>query len=119
MSRSLKPATPAPTFTKGVAAPSSSTTQKNDDSRRVLLVAAATMSWQLALVVLIPVISGAMLDKKLGTAPAGTLVGLAVALVGSVVVIRQAVQAANRIPVPKLTAAQKRAIQKSYEEDDE
>jgi len=38
--------------------------------------------------------------------------------VASTMVMWQAVQLANRLPVPKLTAAQKRQIQKSYEEED-
>ena len=77
------------------------------------------MSWQLAAAVLVPLLGGVMLDKKLGTAPVCTLVGLGVALACSAVVMWQAMQAANRLPVPKLTDAQKREIQKSYEEDDD
>ena len=77
------------------------------------------MSWQLAIVVLVPVIGGVELGKKLGSPTAWTLAGLAVALVGTVLVMWRAMQAANKLPVPKLTEAQKRAIQKSYEEEDE
>lgn len=76
------------------------------------------MSWQLAAVVLIPLIGGVELDKKLHTHSLYTFIGLGVALVGSVVVLWRTMQAANRLPVPKLTEAQKRAIKKSYEEED-
>lgn len=79
---------------------------------------AMNMSWQLAIVVLVPIIGGVELDKALGTKTAWTFVGLGVALVGSGLVMWHAMQTANRLPVPKLTADQKRAIQKQYEEDD-
>jgi F0F1-type ATP synthase assembly protein I len=76
------------------------------------------MGWQLAVVVLIPVIGGAELDKAFKSSPALLLVGLAIALLGTILVMWRSVKAANTLPVPKLTAAQKRAIQKQYEEDD-
>jgi uncharacterized membrane protein len=77
------------------------------------------MSWQLALVVLVPVIGGVELDKATGNSYVFTVIGLVLALVLSAVVMWRAMQAANRLPVPKLTAAQKRAVRKSYEEDDD
>lgn len=78
------------------------------------------MSWQLAIVVLIPIIGGVELDKASKLSNTYLFVGLALAAVGSGVVLWRTLQTANRLPVPKLTAAQKRAIQKSYEaEDDE
>lgn len=77
------------------------------------------MSWQLALVVLIPVIGGVELDKALGKTEVFVFVGLALALIGSGIVLWRTMQAANQLPVPKLTEAQKRAVQKSYEEEDE
>lgn len=80
---------------------------------------AVQMSWQLALVVLVPVIGGVELDKMFKTSYI-LFIGLAVAVLGSVVVMWRTMQAANRLPVPKLTAAQKRAVRKAYEaEDDE
>ena len=77
------------------------------------------MSWQLAVVVLVPIIGGVELGKALGAPTAWTFAGLAVAFVGSGLVMWRAMQAANKLPVPKLTAEQKREIQKSYEEDDD
>ena len=77
------------------------------------------MSWQLAVVVLVPIILGAQLDNALGTSYAGVFFGLLVAFVGSAFVVKRAVQAANRQPVPKLTDAQKRAVRKAYEEEDD
>jgi hypothetical protein len=87
--------------------------------RRDFFVAAANMSWQLAIVVLVPIIGGAELDKAIGNSYTFTIIGLVLALVLATVVLWRAMQAANRLPVPKLTAAQKRAIRKSYEEDDD
>jgi F0F1-type ATP synthase assembly protein I len=79
---------------------------------------ALNMGWQLAVVVLVPVVGGVELDKTFDTSPALLLIGLAVALLASIVVMWRTMQAANRLPVPKLTDAQRRAIKKQYEEDD-
>lgn len=79
---------------------------------------ALNMSWQLAIVVLVPVIGGVWLDKSFDTSHLYTFIGLAVALLGCIAVMWRTLQAANRLPVPKLTAEQKRQIQKSYEEED-
>lgn len=89
-------------------------------ARRNFVVFAANMGWQLAVVVLLPVIGGAQLDKHLGDGGHLWLfVGLGVALVASTAVVWRTVQLANRLPVPKLTAAEKRKIQKSFEEEDD
>lgn len=76
------------------------------------------MSWQLALVVLVPIIMGVKLDKAFHTGSLYTFIGLGVAFAGSAAVMWRAVRTANRLPVPKLTGAQKRAIRKSYEDED-
>lgn len=88
-------------------------------ARQNFVSAVTTMMWLLAVVVLVPVIGGVELGKAFGHAPVFTLIGLAVALVGSGLVMWRAMQAANKLPVPKLTAAQKKAVKKSYEEDDD
>lgn len=80
---------------------------------------ALTMTWQLALVVLVPVLIGVRLDKSFGTSPLYLLIGLAVALLGSVAVMWRTMQSASRLPVPKLTDAERREIQKRYEEEDD
>ena len=87
--------------------------------RSVFLVAVTNMSWQLAIVVMVPIIGGVKLDKVFGTSNIWTFVGLGVAFLASAVVMWRTVQLANKQPVPKLTAAQKREIKKQYEEDDE
>lgn len=80
---------------------------------------AAHLTWQLAIVVLVPVIGGAELDKAMGTHRTWTFIGLGVALVGSILVMWRAVRTANSMPVPKLTEEQKRVIQKQYDEEDD
>lgn len=87
--------------------------------RRNFWLAAVNMGWQLIIVVLVPVIGGAELDKHNGGKHVWVFVGLAIAFLASAAVMWRAIQLANRLPVPKLTDAQRRAIQKSYEEDDE
>ena len=76
------------------------------------------MSWQLAVMVLVPIIGGVELGKALGSPTVWIFAGLIVAFAGSGLVMWRAMQAANRLPVPKLTDAQRRDIQKSYEEED-
>ncbi len=79
---------------------------------------ALNMSWQLAIAVLVPILAGVKLDKALRSGYTFTYVGLGLALIGSVAVMWRTMQAANRLPVPKLTAEQKRAIKKAYEDED-
>jgi len=92
--------------------------RSNQSQRSAFLVMATNMGWQLAVVVLVPVIGGAQLDKALDTTYL-IFIGLGVALLGSGAVMWRTMQLANRLPVPKLTAAQKRTIKKQYEKDDD
>lgn len=93
--------------------------EKSKSDKAVFLGAVLDMSWQLAVAVLVPVVGGAWLDKKLSSSHVFLFVGLGLAVVLSTIVVWRAMQAANQIPVPKLTSAQKRAIKKAYEEEDE
>jgi hypothetical protein len=52
-----------------------------------LLGATLSMSWQLALVVLIPIVGGFELDKKLHTLPILTIVGFVLAMAGMSLVV--------------------------------
>lgn len=109
----------APTSKKG-GQNSPSLDQTRSTVQRQFVQMALNMGWQLAVVVLVPVIVGVQIDNALDlTSHAFTFVGLGLALVGSVIVMWRAMQKANSIPVPKLTDEQKRAIKKSYEEEDE
>lgn len=80
---------------------------------------ALDMSWRLAVVVLVPTIGGFELDQHLHTTPTLTIIGFILAMAGMALVMWQTLQAANRLPVPKLSAAQKRAVKKQYDEEDD
>lgn len=116
MNKSTKPATTPPTFSRSGI---NTDPAKSAVARQQFLGAALTMSWQLAVAVLVPVLGGVELGKHLGSQTAWVLAGLGVALIGSGVVMLQAMRAANRLPVPELTAKERRAVQKSYEEEDD
>jgi len=118
MSTLHEPAIHAPTSIKGEHTPSPSNTQKTSNTRQQFAIFALNMSWQLAVVVLVPVLGGVELDKVFGATDIYVFVGLAVAVIGSGLVLWRTMKAANQLPVPKLTDDQKRAIQKSYEEED-
>ena len=79
---------------------------------------AGVMSMQLLVVVLVPIIGGVELDKALGVSYL-LFVGLAVALISTVLVMWRTMQVANRLPVPKLTDAQRQAVRKAYEAEDD
>lgn len=98
--------------------PSVLSNRKSKSDKAIFLGAVLDMSWQLALAILLPVIGGAQLDNKLGTPHIFLFVGLGLAAVLSIVVMWRAMQAADSLPAPKLTPAQKRAIKKAYEEED-
>jgi hypothetical protein len=116
MSTSVKPATMPPTTGKG--GKNASLDESKATVQRQFVQMALNMGWQLAVVVLVPVAGGAQLDKALDTNHVFLFVGLALALLGTVLVMWRTMQAANRLPVPKLTEAQKRAIKKSYDAED-
>jgi hypothetical protein len=61
--------------------------------RQEFFVAVGMMSWQLAIVVLVPIVGGFKLDGLLGSSPACTVVGFVLAMIGmSLVVWRQLVK---------------------------
>lgn len=108
--------------TKAVGVTSSSNTSSHTDQQghgSLFISMAIDMSWRLAIVILLPIIGGVELDKALNLSPACTIAGFLLAMAGMAWVMWQTLQTANRLPVPKLTAAQKRAIKKQYDEDDD
>lgn len=80
---------------------------------------AADMSWKLAIAVLVPILAGVQIGKATGSQTVWTLIGLGISVIASAAVLWQTLQAANRLPVPKLTDAERRKIRKSYEDEDE
>jgi F0F1-type ATP synthase assembly protein I len=72
-----------------------------DASQRSQFASAAIgMGWQLAVVVLIPIVGGYKLDVLLDSVPVWTLVGLIVAMAGSILVIRRALAAFGNFSLP-------------------
>ena len=65
---------------------------RGGDPRSEFFAAAANMSWQLAIVVLVPIVGGFELDKKLNTLPALTIVGFVAAMVGMGAVVWRQLQ---------------------------
>jgi F0F1-type ATP synthase assembly protein I len=88
MKQTLSSHTPSPT--KGAVKPAAKVDQSAH--RGEFLAAAANMSWQLAIVVLVPIIGGFELDKKLDTVPALTIVGFFLAMAGMAGVVWRQLQ---------------------------
>ncbi|MGC1176961.1 MAG: AtpZ/AtpI family protein [Candidatus Saccharimonadales bacterium] len=81
--------TPSPNGgTSPVAAPTADTQQL----RTQFLMAALNMSWQLAIVVLVPIVGGFELDKLFGTLPALTIIGFIAAMIGMGLVVWRQMQ---------------------------
>lgn len=55
-------------------------------------MASLNMSWQLAIVVLVPIIGGFKLDQYLGSLPGLTIVGFLLAMAGMAVVVWRQMQ---------------------------
>jgi F0F1-type ATP synthase assembly protein I len=70
----------------------SKSTDYNRNPSGVVIGIAISMAWQLAVVVIAPVIAGSLLDNKFESAPKCTLIGLAIATLGMIVVVRQAMR---------------------------
>lgn len=60
-----------------------------------MLIAALDMSWRLAIAVLVPIIGGFELDKHWNIAPALTIVGFLLAMVGVFVIMKRTVANAD------------------------
>jgi len=70
--------------------------------RSIFLNMALNMTWQLAIVFLVPIVGGFELDKHLKTKPWLTITGVVVAMLGTLLILRQTLkQAAVRTSVPK------------------
>jgi hypothetical protein len=65
------------------------------NSQADFLSAALNMGWQLAIVVLVPVVGGYKLDTKFNSLPALTIVGLVIASVGTGLILHRQLQRFN------------------------
>jgi len=104
MSKTTKPVS-KPTSNKGDIK-SDLPVDKGAGARQDFLIAAANMSWQLAIVVLAPVIGGFKLDEALNTTPVLTIVGFILAMVGMAAVVWRQLQ----IFSPNIPPAKTKAI---------
>ena len=78
-------------------APNSSKTSKYSANPSGIVVSLSiSMGWQLAVVVLAPLLGGHFIDKKMDSAPIWTIVGLAVAMAGMIVVVKRTLQQLNK-----------------------
>lgn len=62
------------------------------NARRDFFLAATNMSWQLAIVVLVPIVGGFKLDEHLHSLPLWTFVGFVLAMIGMGVVVWRQLQ---------------------------
>jgi hypothetical protein len=90
MNKKTKPAL-APTSNKGDVE-TDLQLGKVSSARQDFLIAAANMSWQLAIVVLVPVIGGNELDKHFHSLPLWTIVGFVIAMIGMAGVVWRQLQ---------------------------
>jgi len=86
------------------AEPKSTAANSNSDkvkSKKVLdpksqfIGASLSMSWQLAIVVLVPIVGGYKLDEHYKTSPLWVIVGFALAMIGFFVIIQRALSEFN------------------------
>lgn len=75
--------------------------------RNLFLVMVLNMTWQLAIVVVVPLVGGHWLDERYGTGPIWFLVGCGVALLGIIGVMVRIVRIAGRKANAALTESKK------------
>jgi F0F1-type ATP synthase assembly protein I len=63
--------------------------------RNVFMNMALNMTWQLAVVVVIPIVGGFKLDEALNSSPWFTVLGFVIAAVGTMLVLKRIVSVAN------------------------
>ena len=88
--------TPNPASARKLDQDSSRSSSKYDKNPgAITLGLAMNMAWQMAIVVLLPIIGGHAIDSHFKTTPVWTVVGLVVATIGMIVVVRQTLQQLN------------------------
>ena len=94
MSTSTKPAHHTPTSLAGSAKASS---KISSSSAQTSAAIALGMSWQLLVVIVVPIVGGHLLDSRYHTTPVWMIVGMVIGLLGTIVVVRQVVQQLNGV----------------------
>ncbi len=85
----------APKQTQTTAPSNSKATKSEIDPRAEFLSAAFSLSWQLAIIVLLPVIGGYKIDEHFRKTPMFTVIGFVIAIVGVVLVLKQTLAQLN------------------------
>jgi F0F1-type ATP synthase assembly protein I len=92
MSMSSKPAITAPTSNRGGTKPASRHTAVSPQSSAAI---ALNMSWQLLIIVIIPVVGGHLLDVHFKKTATFMIIGMVIAVLGMIAVVRQTVRMLN------------------------
>ena len=66
------------------------------DPQKLFMVTMLSMSWQMAIIVLVPTFGGYKLDDHFHTSPYLTLSGLVLAMIGMVLVVRRSLKELNK-----------------------
>lgn len=77
-------------------AKTASKTEYNQNPGSLALGLSLNMAWQLAAVVLLPIVGGYFLDQNFGSRPWFTVVGFALAMAGMLIVVSRTLEALNR-----------------------
>ncbi len=85
------------TPTNSVTVPTPAGGPKAKNTQVLFNSAAIGMSWQLAVVVLVPIVGGYKLDLRFHSSPLWTLIGLALAMIGMILVVRRTLSEFNEI----------------------
>lgn len=91
MSTYRQPAHHTPTIT------SDGTNTTSKSSAQTSAAVALTMSWQLLVVIVLPVLGGRWLDTRFSMSPVWTVIGVVAGLAGTIIVVRQAMQQLSEI----------------------
>ncbi len=76
--------------------------------KREFFVAAMNMSWQLAVVVLVPLVGGFKIDERYSSLPVATLIGFGIAMIGMTMIVFRQIQLYS----PKIVTASKSEVSK-------
>jgi len=91
MTTSIKPAHHTPT---SLAVGTNTPSERSATSSAAI---ALGMSWQLVVVIVLPLVGGHILDDRTHMGPVWTVLGMVIGLVGTIVVVRQAMQQLNDV----------------------
>lgn len=82
--------TVTPNSAAAIASREAETSKTKLNPKSQFVGTALSMSWQLAIVVLIPVIGGYKIDQHFKTLPTFTVAGLVLSMIGTIVIIKKA-----------------------------